>query len=179
MGGLERGTVALEPYNCEWPDRYREEVERLRPIVGDRIREFEHVGSTAVEGLTAKPIIDILGAVSDLEAVTDLVPVLEAHGYEHRPDTDVPDRIFLAKGPRDDRTHYLSLTECGSNCYVDLVDFRDYLRSNPDVVAEYERLKRNLADAHPDDRETYTREKSAFVEGALEWARAHEERSRG
>lgn len=165
--GLERGTVELRPHRPEWERRYEAEVERLRAVAGDRLLDFEHVGSTAVEGLAAKPIIDLLAVVADLDAAADLAPVLEAHGYEYRPNDGVGGRLFFAKGPRTDRTHYLSLCERDGECYRETVAFRDYLRENPEVAAEYESLKRELAADHPDDRDAYTAKKGEFVERVL------------
>lgn len=168
MVGLERGVVELEPHDPAWERHYREEVERLRAIAGDRLLDFEHVGSTAIPGIPAKPIVDLLAVVADLEAARNLVPVLEANGYEHRPDTSVPDRLFFARGPRSNRTHYLSLTERDSECYREQVAFRDHLRENPNVAAEYARLKRDLAAAHADDRDEYTARKAGFIRRVLD-----------
>lgn len=170
MVGVERGTVRLEPHQPAWKWAYREEVERLQAIVGDRIEAFEHVGSTAVEGVVAKPIVDMLAVVDNLDEAEKLRPVLESAGYEYRPNDDVPDRLFFAKGPRTNRTHYLSLTERDSNCYRASVAFRDYLRENPDTATRYAELKRKLAAAHADDRAAYTEAKSSFVRAVLERA---------
>ncbi|EMA52463.1 MULTISPECIES: GrpB family protein [Halococcus] len=172
MTGLERGTVALVPHDPGWKREYTAEVERLEPLVDEQLIEFEHVGSTAIEGLAAKPIIDMLAVVEDLDGAADLVPVLETHGYEHRPNDDVSGRLFLAKGPRTDRTHYLSVVERESDRYTEQIAFRNFLRSHPEVAAEYEELKRTLADAHSDDRDSYTAAKAAFIERVLERATA-------
>ncbi|WP_132058387.1 GrpB family protein [Halorussus amylolyticus] len=172
MVGLERGTVELRPYDSKWKRHYEAEVRRLDAVAGDRLREFAHVGSTAVEGLAAKPIIDMLAVVADLDAASDLVPLLESHGYEFRPNDDVPGRLFLAKGPRTERTHYLSLVERDGDCYREAVAFRDYLRSHPETAAEYEDVKRELAEAHPDEREKYTEKKGEFVQQVLQRALA-------
>ncbi|HET7322892.1 MAG TPA: GrpB family protein [Halococcus sp.] len=171
MVGLERGTVTLSPYQPEWKQHYEEEVKRLESIAGNRLHGYEHIGSTAVEGLAAKPIIDLLAVVDDLdEARATLVPVLEEHGYEYRPNGDVRGRLFFAKGPRTNRTHYLSLTEWGSEFYVEKLAFRDYLQANSDIAAEYESLKQELADEHPNDRDAYTEQKGMFIECVLEEA---------
>ncbi|GKZ12222.1 GrpB family protein [Haladaptatus sp. T7] len=175
MVGLERGTVELEPHRPEWRREYETEVERIRGVTGDDGLAFEHVGSTAIPGIVAKPIIDVLVVVEDASHAARLVPVLEEHGYEYRPNDGVPDRTFLAKGPRANRTHYLSLTETGSDCYRESVLFRDFLREHPSVAAEYDRLKRELADEHGDDRPTYTRKKEPFIRRVLE--RASDERN--
>lgn len=170
--GLERGAVELVDHRPGWRRAYEREVDRLVPAVGDEVRTFEHVGSTAVPGLAAKPVVDLLAALEPDAAPADVRPTLEAHGYERRPDDGVAGREFFAKGPHADRTHYLSVTRCGSDVHVSQVAFRDYLRAHPDVAGAYESLKRELAEEYPDDRAAYTAEKGAFVEGVLERALA-------
>ncbi|WP_121821586.1 GrpB family protein [Halostella salina] len=170
MVGLARGTVSLAPHDPAWAERYAAEVDRLRAVVGDDISEFHHVGSTAVPGVPAKPIVDVLAVVPSRETARALVPTLEANGYEHRPNDGVPDRVFLAKGPRSNRTHYLSLTERGSDTCAEQIAFRDYLRANPPVAAAYAGLKRDLAARFPDDRAAYTERKGEFVERVLDRA---------
>jgi len=169
MVGLERGTVELHEHDPAWREAYEAEVERLESVAGDRFLGYEHVGSTAVEGMVAKPVIDLVALVFDLDAARDLVPTLENHGYEHRPG-DVRGRLFLAKGPRSNRTHYLSIAELGGRFHRETVAFRDYLRDRPDVAGEYATLKRELAAEHPDDRDAYTGAKGEFVERVLERA---------
>ncbi|MDL0138078.1 GrpB family protein [Halobacterium salinarum] len=167
MVGLARDTVELEPHDSAWHDAYKREAQRLRELVGDRVLDFQHVGSTAVDGLPAKPVIDVLAVVDDDSTADDLAVVLAAHGYEHRPNDDVPDRVFLAKGPRSERTHYLSLVTRDSDCYREQIAFRDALRSSPDRREEYAELKRELAAEHADDRRAYTAAKSASIERML------------
>lgn len=169
MLGLERGTVELVSHRHAWAEAYEREAARLQERLGDRLLAVEHVGSTAVEGLDAKPVVDLLGVVADLGAARDLRPTLADAGYEHREES-VPDRLFFAKGPREARTHYLSLCERGSDCYRDQVLFRDYLRANPETRDAYCRLKRELAERYPEDRASYTAEKASFVEGVIELA---------
>ncbi|WP_420181901.1 GrpB family protein [Haloarcula sp. KBTZ06] len=167
MIGLERGTVELVPYQEGWKTSYEEEVERLKTIAGERLLDFEHIGSTAIEGLPAKPIIDILAVVESLEEARDLVPVLEQNGYEHRPDEDVYGRLFFAKGPRTNRTNYLSLVECDSDFYHEKIAFREHLREHPEVAEQYASLKRALAEKYPKRRERYTAEKGDFIRDVL------------
>lgn len=168
MIGLERGTVELREHRPEWKDLYESEVERLRSIVGDCA--FEHIGSTAIEGVAAKPIIDLLAVVPDSGEAKALIPVLEEHGYEYRPNAAGTDRLFFAKGPPTNRTHYLSVTEQGSDFHTEKLAFREHLRRHPDVAAEYEALKRSLAADYPDDRTAYTRRKGPFIETVLQKA---------
>ncbi|QIB75471.1 GrpB family protein [Halogeometricum borinquense] len=170
MVGLARGTVKLESHRTEWKDRYEKEVNRLTEIAGDRLLDFEHIGSTAISGMPAKPIIDLLAVVRNLEEGKDLTPVLEAHGYEYRPDDDVGGRLFFAKGPRENRTYYLSLAEQNSDFFEEKVAFREYLREHAAVADEYASLKRNLAEQYPETRETYTANKGAFIESVLDRA---------
>ncbi|ELZ91829.1 Glutamate-rich protein grpB [Haloferax mucosum ATCC BAA-1512] len=184
--GLARGTVELVAHDPSWREAYEREVERLRPRLcaaaenggdadsGDGIR-FEHVGSTAVPGLAAKPIVDLLVLVSSLDDAEGVARALEAAGYEERPDGDVPDRRFFVHGPPERRTHYLSVTEVGSDCHREQVAFRDALRADDDLAAEYERHKRRLAEAHPDKRGRYTNAKASFVESVLDDAASSED----
>ncbi|WP_058827215.1 GrpB family protein [Haloferax sp. Q22] len=168
--GLARGTVELVTHDPRWREAYEREVERLRPRLcadDENGIRFEHVGSTAVPGLAAKPIVDLLVLVSDRDDAGGVARALEAAGYEERPDDDVPGRRFFVRGPPERRTHYLSLTEVGSDCHREQVAFRDDLRADDDLAAEYERRKRKLAEAHPDERSQYTNAKASFVESVL------------
>ncbi len=167
MLGLKRGTVQVVPYDLRWPILYSAEVNRLRETLGERIGRAEHVGSTAIPGVDAKPIIDLVVAVSDIEAGAALVPELVLLGYEHRPEDSSSERIFLACGPRACRTHHLSLTTENSPFWVEKMLFRDYLRANPAVALEYCNLKRQLAARFSEDRRAYTAAKLPFVQQVL------------
>jgi GrpB-like predicted nucleotidyltransferase (UPF0157 family) len=169
--GLARGAVDLRTHRSEWHAAYANEADRLRGLLGDRLRGVEHVGSTAVEGLPAKPVVDILGLVADIGTARELVASLTDAGYEHRPG-DVSGRAFLAKGPPSSRTHYLSLAPVGGRVHREQVAFRDYLRTNPETAARYARLKRELAARYPEDRDRYTAAKEPFVADVLETALA-------
>ncbi|GGL61130.1 GrpB family protein [Halocalculus aciditolerans] len=168
MVGLARGTVELEPYDESWVAVYEREAERLDALVGEAVEAFAHVGSTAIPGLPAKPIIDLLAVVPDREAGERVANTLIEHGYERRPNDDVDGRIFLARGPPSNRTHYLSVVTPDSDCYREQLAFRDSLRAHPDVRDAYADLKRDLAAEHGDDRATYTAAKSEFVESVLD-----------
>jgi len=172
MLGLERGKVLLVPYQPEWESLFRREAALLRSVFGGAILGVEHIGSTAVAGMTAKPIIDLMCAVAGLDGARAFRPRLEALGYEYRPDEAVPDRLFFAKGPRERRTHHLSLTEPGSTFYEEKLLFRDYLRTHASAAEEYRRLKEGLAGRHASDRASYTEGKRAFVERILALARS-------
>ena len=168
--GLPRGTVLVVPYRPEWKTLFEEEAARLGALMGAAALAVEHVGSTAVEGMDAKPIIDLLVGVRDLGESRSWIPKLEAHGYEFRPDEDIPDRLFFAKGARECRTHHLSLAEPSSNFYAEHLLFRDYLRAHPGACEEYRALKHRLAREFPTDRASYTGGKSAFIKHVLKAA---------
>lgn len=169
MVGLGRGTVELEAYQEGWGELYKEEVKRLKGIAGDRFRDFAHIGSTAVEGMPAKPIIDILAVVEDLGAANELIPVLEDHGYEHRPD-EVGGRLFFAKGPRTSRSVYLSITEKESDFYEETIAFRNYIQEHSEAAEQYASEKMRLAEQYPENRAKYTAEKGDVIQDILDMA---------
>ena len=156
------------PYSTDWPRLFEAEAEALRDALGNRVVAVEHVGSTAVPGLAAKPVLDLMIAVPSMESARALLSVVERLGYEHRPNGDAADRVFFAKGPATRRTHHLSLTTPGSGFWRAHVSFRDLLREDAGLASAYVALKRMLAEAHPGDRGSYTAGKEAFVMAALE-----------
>lgn len=164
MIGLARGTVQLQPYSPEWKTLFEQEAVLLRSAMGAAAQHVEHVGSTAINGMPAKPIIDLVVVVVSLNEAGVWIPTLKTLGYEHRENDGVTDRLFFAKGPHSRRTHHLSLTEARSKFYTEKVLFRDYLSSHREAFDEYVELKRKLAERHPEDRESYTEGKRGFVE---------------
>ena len=170
MAGLPRGVVRVVAYRPVWKSLFEEEAARLRSLMGAAALSVEHAGSTAVEGLDAKPIIDLLVGVRDLEEARGWIPELEARGYEFRPEAGIPDRLFFAKGARAWRTHHLSLAEPSSDFYTKHLLFRDYLRAHPAACEAYRALKHGLAREFPTDRASYTEGKRAFIEHLLELA---------
>ena len=168
MVGLKRGTVKLEEHKEEWKEMYREEVKNLKKVAGDILEGFEHVGSTAIKGIKAKPIIYIMATVQNMDNTENLIRKLEKNGYEHRPNDEVEGRIFLAKGPRENRTHHLSITETNSDFYSRMVKFRDRLNNKKELAEMYEQLKEELAKKHPEDRDSYTESKSEFIQKVVD-----------
>jgi Uncharacterized conserved protein len=167
--GLARGTVQLQRYLPEWKTLFEQEAALLRSVMGAEAQHVEHIG-TAIVGMTAKPIIDLVVLVRSLNEAGVWIPTLSSLGYEHRANDDVSDRLFLAKGPRSRRTHHLSLAEAKSNFYREKLLFRDYLSSHREAFDEYLRLKKELALRHPDDRDSYTKGKQGFVERIIRLA---------
>jgi len=159
--------VAVEPYSDEWPRRFAEErnvlEEALRPWLAGPI---EHIGSTAVPGLAAKPVIDIMAAVESLEASRPALARLAPLGYLYAP-YRAEIMHWLCKPSPQVRTHHLHLVPIGSQLWKDRIAFRDRLRSEPALAEAYASLKRDLARMYVNDREAYTDGKQPFIEMVL------------
>ena len=163
--GLEDGSVRLVPYESEWPRLFEEEAARIRAALGRRLFGLEHVGSTAVHGLVAKPILDMLGGVPRLEDARDCIELLAEIGYDDMGTEIVPDHHVFGRG--DPRTHHLHLVEHDGERWRVLLGFRDLLRADPKLVASYEDLKLRLADEFHDRRADYTKAKGDFIRSVL------------
>jgi len=168
--------IAIAPYDPCWPELFRLEREHLRSCLPpELVRRVEHFGSTAVPGLSAKPIIDMLIETADLRATRLLAaPLLEAQGYDYfwRPtigDDGPPFYAwFIKRDPRSGaRTHHLHMVEASFREHWDRLLFRDHLIAHPDVARDYARLKSALAAAFPCDRAAYTRGKSEFIAAVM------------
>jgi len=159
--------IALVSYDPTWPDMFEHEAARIRAALGPSLFEaLEHFGSTAIPGLAAKPIIDILIAVRSVEAARRVFPEkLKALQYIFWADNPKRDRLFFVKGMPpfgERRTHHIHVTEPAGEMWQRLA-FRDYLRTHPDEAARYEALKVQLAKQHAHDREAYTSAKTDYV----------------
>lgn len=165
--GLKRGTVQVVPYNPAWPQLFQEEKARLETALGSAARGIEHIGSTSVPGLAAKPIIDIIVAVDSLAIYKQFIVPLERLGYEFMPERIFDDRVFFPKGPRENRTHHLSLVAKNSAGWYEPIRFRDLLIAHPDRHQAYQKLKEELAEQYSNDRASYTKAKAMFIESVL------------
>lgn len=165
--------VVIVDYEPGWPRAFDEEKARLLAAIGPHIVGVEHVGSTAVPGLAAKPIIDILIGLRRLSDAVFCIPPLESMGYEYLPqrEMETPERKFLAKPRTKPRSHHIHMVEVGSDFWERHLLFRDHLRANPDAAAEYEALKRDLAAKFGEDRDAYTEGKTEFIRRIEELAR--------
>jgi GrpB-like predicted nucleotidyltransferase (UPF0157 family) len=165
--------VHLSAYDPGWPARAVAYADELRPDLDPwLVSPIEHVGSTSVPGLAAKPVIDLMALARDLDAaVAAVAPALAERGWRYvPPDLDGrPFRRFLAKVTRDERHRlaHLHLMAPGAARWDQQLRFRDALRARPALRDEYAAVKFRLARAHPDDRERYTDEKAEFVVKAL------------
>lgn len=164
--------IRLVPHDPAWAARFREEADLLLATIGPWVTGgVHHIGSTAVPGLDAKPIIDIAVGVESLEASRPCIDVLSRIEYLYSPYRGDVMHWFCKPDPAR-RTHHLHLMPTGSTRLEDEIVFRDYLRSHPDVVTAYGDLKRRLAAEHAEDREAYTGAKSDFVESVTAAAHA-------
>ena len=169
---VTREEIAIEPYDSHWPKSYQAEREHLLTCLPtDLVERIEHFGSTAVPGLAAKPVVDILVGVTCLSATRErIVPILEGQGYEYfwRPSfgDDVPPWYawFIKRDAKSgNRTHHLHMVESSFAGHWARLLFRDYLIAHPDVAEEYGELKTALANQHPNDRVAYTERKTKFI----------------
>jgi len=169
--GLKRGTVELSPYDDAWPRLFEAEKQQILVALDGLIFELEHVGSTSVPGLAAKPLIDTIASMRSLSDYTKAIAPLRALGYEFMPERVFKDRVFFPKGPRDNRTFHLSLVKENSEQWIDTLLFRDYLRDHPTERHEYQALKQKLALKFADNRQRYTEAKRGFISSVLELSR--------
>ncbi len=148
---------------------YAEEAARLVEAMGALLISVEHVGSTAVPGLAAKPIIDIMAGVRRLAYADRCIRPLEGLGYEYIPEYEefIPARRYFRKGPAPARTHHLHIVEKRGAFWEETLQFRDTLRRRPDVARAYEELKRRLARQWAHDSWEYTEAKAPFIQSIL------------
>jgi GrpB-like predicted nucleotidyltransferase (UPF0157 family) len=150
-----------------WPDKFKAEKDLVEQTLGDWIDGgIHHVGSTAVLGLTAKPIIDIMVGVGNLAKSREAIPLLEEVGYCYFPYRPEIMHWFCKPSPAH-REFHLYLMEPGTSDWWARLAFRDYLRNHPEVAAEYVALKEALARQYSRDREAYTEAKSEFIRAVL------------
>ena len=170
-GAYDMDEVEIVGYDPRWPLLFNEEAERLRSVLDPSlIVGLEHFGSTAISGLPAKPIIDILIAVRSLAAAqATFVEALGKLDYVYWADNPKKDRMLFVKGMPpfgSKRSHHVHVTELEGEMWRRLA-FRDYLRAHPEEAETYARLKARLAAEHQTDREAYTDAKSAYVESVM------------
>lgn len=146
---------------------YAEEHSKIETAIGPWMEEIEHVGSTAVPGLAAKPVVDIMVGIRTLNDAPECVARLVEIGYEYVPEFEdvVPERRYFRKfDPEGRRTHQIHLVErTNLDWWVRHIAFRDYLRQNPEVAGEYGALKLDLSHRFRDDRAAYMDAKDEFV----------------
>lgn len=171
--GLQRGLVSLSSYDPQWHLLFEKERNSLLKALGDDIINIEHIGSTSIPGMAAKPLIDMLIGVSDNKQYQKYIDKLVQLGYEYMPERITEQRAFFPKGARENRTHHLSFVVYGSDEWNMPIIFRDYLIANPQVAKEYQNTKVALAARYANDRYAYTQAKSDHIQSILDKATRH------
>ena len=173
MLGLKRGTVRLCPHETEWEEEAARTIAVLREILGDAAADVQHVGSTAVKSIMAKPIVDIAVAAEDFGRVLAMRDALEQAGFYYRPGS-LEGQLLFAKGSYyegtgDLQTHFIHVVKKDGVDWKNYIQFRDYLNAVPQAAKEYEALKASLARACPEDagREKYLAGKRDFIRRTL------------
>ncbi|MER3495147.1 MAG: GrpB family protein [Mastigocladus sp. ERB_26_2] len=166
--------VVIVEYDPRWQIMFAEEATLIWQVLdSDLVVEIEHIGSTAIPGLAAKPVIDIMVGVRSLEDAKQAIPVLEALDYVYWRDDPRSGRMFFVKGMPPygkRRTHHIHIVEAYGEFWQRKL-FRDYLRIHPEEAKRYEALKRDLAARFPTDREAYTNGKSEYIQRVMVKAR--------
>jgi GrpB-like predicted nucleotidyltransferase (UPF0157 family) len=167
-------TVHLAPHDTAWAGMAAAEAGRIAPAVGDTLVRIEHIGSTAIPGIAAKPIIDLMPVVRGLEALDARREAVEALGYLWRGEFGIPGRRYCPLGHDGRRLFHVHFFAAGDGNIARHVAFRDYLRAYRDEALAYETVKRAAAEAQPDDSHAYNDHKSDWIracqERALAWA---------
>ena len=161
--------IRIVAHDSRWVAQFVAERNRLLDLLPGHFIAIEHIGSTAVPELAAKPIIDILAGVSTLNEADSLLAPLCAHGYETSSEFNatLTDRRWLMRHAFGRRTHHLHLVVFGGEQWIRHLQFRDVLRADVAITARYEHLKRELAEQYRHDREAYTHAKTAFINEVL------------
>lgn len=172
MIGLKRGTVQLYKHEKEWEIEAQNTIARLKDILGDVIKDIQHVGSTSILTIKAKPIIDIAVAVDKFDDILAYEKELKDAGFYYRPNTQayLQDQLLFAcgnfyDGTGDLQTHFIHVVRTNSMDWINYINFRDYLNSTPSIAKAYEDLKVSLAQQAPIDsgREKYLKGKHDFI----------------
>ncbi len=173
-----RAPVIIVDYDPRWVRLFDEEKANLVRVIGPMMVAIEHIGSTAVPGLAAKPIIDIMVGVQHLSNATWCIQPLKSLDYEYVPEYEkhLPDRRYFRKGNVHGReqgsTHHLHMVEAGGEFWNRHLLFRDYLRDHPDEARRYAELKKTLAIRFSSDRESYTNAKTDYISEIITRAKA-------
>lgn len=159
--------IALAASDPSWPAAYAAARDEVQSLLPNAPRLIEHIGSTAVPGLPAKPVIDIIALVDAMPPVLAAMPQLQRAGYEFRPAVSNAERLFLRRyGADGERTHHLHIHTDDNEVRRHIL-FRDRLRADPDIRRDYLALKQRLAVRHQGDREAYARGKDGFVDAVV------------
>ena len=161
--------ILIRPYDKNWPEKFITEKNRLLTIFSRDILDIEHIGSTAVPGLAAKPIIDMMAAVRSMDVADKLLQPLREFGYVTPPEcnSNLAERRWLMRHLSGHRTHHLHLIKVSSEGWIRTIKFRDILRANAEIALNYKELKQRLVITCENNRDKYIQGKGEFVEQIL------------
>ena len=162
--------VRLHPYDPSWPEAFAAERGRLASLLPGVFTEIEHIGSTAVPGMLAKPVIDLMAGVESMARARSIAEHVCNSGYTTSTafNETLVDRQWFMRWAEGHRTHHLHVVVHGGDVWREHLAFRDKLRSDSALAARYATLKSRLATAHAADREAYTAAKTGFIRSALD-----------
>lgn len=171
MIGLKRGIVELLPHNPLWEDVAAETIKILKSLLNDVAIDIQHVGSTSIRNICAKPIIDIAVGVDALDSIKPYIGLLEENGIMFRKE-DVKEQLLFVIGDfeKEFRTHHIHVVEWNSIAWNNYINFRDYLNAFPKYAKEYDDLKKKLALEFANNRGNYTAGKQEFIDRILKQA---------
>jgi GrpB-like predicted nucleotidyltransferase (UPF0157 family) len=164
--------ITVVPYDARWPDLFREEADELAAIFGEEVVAIHHIGSTAIPGIHAKPIIDILVEVQDIESVDAFSQEMAERGYVPKGEFGIRRRRFFIKGTEESRTHHIHVFQTGDAEFERHLAFRDYLRAHPGEAQVYSHLKQELARTFAHDIESYVAGKDDLIKETERKAKA-------
>ena len=157
-------TIRVVPYNPNWPDMYRQEARQIVKALSGQIILIHHIGSTAIPGIKSKPIIDCLIEISQIEEMDAYNPAMIALGYKPRGENGISGRRYFVKGSAEVHTYHLHVFQIGHQQIARHLNFRDYLRAQPEQAQSYSKLKEKLAQKFPYDSVAYTEGKNEFIQ---------------
>lgn len=169
--GLKRGTVAVEPHRIEWEIAAQKMIDDLRAILKEDMIDAQHIGSTSVKSICAKPIVDIVVGVSSFDKMIKHNDDLMKNGIVYHMQYPRGQYLYVAGDSEHNiRTHYIHVVIWGEEAWNNYINMSDYLNTHEKTAKEYSELKERLAKQYPEDRNVYTNGKSAFIEKTLRLA---------
>lgn len=166
--GLKRGTVRVEPHKIEWEISAQKMINNLKTILKDDMIDAQHIGSTAIKNILAKPIVDIVVGVSSFDKMIKHNDDLLKNGIVYHMQYPPGQYLYVAGNSENEiRTHYIHVVIWEQEAWHNYINMRDYLNTHEKEAQEYSALKESLAKKYPEDRSAYTNGKSEFIEKIL------------
>ena len=166
--GLKGRTVLVEPHRIEWEIAAQETISSLKKILKDDIIDAQHIGSTAIKNICAKPTVDIVVGVSNFDKIIEHNDDLMKNGIVYHMQYPSGQYLYVMGDLENNiRTHYIHVVIWGQEAWNNYINMRDYLNTHEKEAKEYSELKERLAKKYPEDRSAYTNGKSAFIEKIL------------